>query len=97
MLTKWRKWMITQRKDLNRDLKLKNNLYSDAQAALAEWKRAYCAYQEAVGKDEVDFAIHTLEAAEIKYQIVLKEAKSAELNWCAFQHSTMTNIGTGGN
>jgi len=37
-------------------------------------------FEEALGQDQIDYAIYILEAAERKYQIHLKHAKSIGLN-----------------
>lgn len=37
-------------------------------------------FDEALGQDQIDYAIYILEAAERKYQIHLKHAKSLGLN-----------------
>ncbi|WP_082927062.1 MULTISPECIES: DUF2508 family protein [Paenibacillus] len=62
------------------DYERKAHIYEEIRLAKAEWERAYMAFQEAVGEDEIDFAVYTLEAAERRYQIHLKEAKK-ESQW----------------
>jgi hypothetical protein len=52
-----------------------DQIYSDIQKAKAEWERAVRQFEEALGEDEIDYAIYVLEAAERKYQIHLKRAK----------------------
>lgn len=52
----------------------------DVRKAQAEWERAYLMFDEALGQDQIDYAIYILEAAERKYQIHLKHAKSIGLN-----------------
>lgn len=52
----------------------------DVRKAQAEWERAYLMFDEAMGQDQIDYAIYILEAAERKYQIHLKHAKSIGLN-----------------
>ncbi|WP_223879853.1 DUF2508 family protein [Paenibacillus spiritus] len=47
----------------------------DVHAARMDWERAYLMFDEAVGQDQIDYAIYILEAAERKYQIQLKQAK----------------------
>ncbi|MOA19059.1 hypothetical protein D3C78_1394120 [compost metagenome] len=53
--------------------------------AKREWQQACWAFEEAVGDAEVDVAIYLLEAAERKYQIKLKEAKQAKVDWDVFK------------
>lgn len=56
------------------------NVFLDVCKAQAEWQRAYLMFDEALGQDQIDYAIYILEAAERKYQIHLKHAKSLGLN-----------------
>ncbi|WP_438348238.1 hypothetical protein ACP8HI_21860 [Paenibacillus sp. FA6] len=51
-------------------------LYRDIAEALIRWEEARMYFEEAVGKDQVDYAIYMLEAAELRYQIHLKKAKT---------------------
>ena len=66
----------------------KRMLYHEVNKARKEWERAYMAFQEAVGQDNIDVAIYTLEAAERRYQIELKRAKQANVRWDAFQYGS---------
>lgn len=52
----------------------------EVRKAQAEWERAHLMFDEALGQDQIDYAIYILEAAERKYQIHLKHAKSIGLN-----------------
>jgi hypothetical protein len=52
----------------------------EVRKAQSEWERAYLMFDEALGQDQIDYAIYILEAAERKYQIHLKHAKSIGLN-----------------
>ncbi|MBA9087782.1 hypothetical protein FHR92_004273 [Fontibacillus solani] len=70
------------------DQESKEFLYQEVTRARREWEQACWAFQNAVGKDEVDVAIYTLEAAERKYQIQLKEAKQANVEWDVFKHGS---------
>jgi hypothetical protein len=66
----------------------KRMLYHEVNEARKEWEWAYTAFQEAVGQDNIDVAIYTLEAAERRYQIELKRAKQANVSWDAFQYGS---------
>ncbi|MFF2020098.1 hypothetical protein [Paenibacillus sp. NPDC058177] len=57
------------------------NTFIEVRKAQMEWERAYLMFDEALGQDQIDYAIYILEAAERKYQIHLKHAKSLGLNW----------------
>ncbi|MNJ38334.1 hypothetical protein D3C77_331780 [compost metagenome] len=83
----WKQWLLRAKKikQLDEELEYKVHLYNEVNKAQREWERAYCALQEAVGADEVDIAIYTLEAAERRYQVQLKAAKQANVTWQPFQ------------
>lgn len=66
----------------------KKYLYEEVCKARGEWERACRAFQEALGEDEVDVAIYTLEAAERRYQIQLKLAKQAKVEWDVFKYGS---------
>lgn len=55
-------------------------VYMDVRAAQAEWERARRFFDEALGKEQIDYAIYMLEAAELKYQMQLRAAKRIGLN-----------------
>lgn len=69
-------------------MEYKRYLYEEVTKARKEWERACWAFQEALGEAEVDVAIYTLEAAERRYQIQLKLAKQAKVEWNAFVHGS---------
>ncbi|WP_138496352.1 DUF2508 family protein [Paenibacillus pinistramenti] len=69
------------RKKLEQEQQERERVYHEVLKAHKEWQRAQLAFQSALGKDEVDVAIYTLEAAERRYQIQLKEAKKLKLNY----------------
>ncbi|ULO10645.1 hypothetical protein H1230_00740 [Paenibacillus sp. 19GGS1-52] len=54
--------------------------FLEVRKAHSEWERAYLMFDEALGQDQIDYAIYILEAAERKYQIHLKHAKSLGLD-----------------
>ncbi|CAM3112566.1 DUF2508 domain-containing protein [Paenibacillus sediminis] len=58
----------------------RRDLYIEVIRAHAEWVRAQYMFQEAVGNDEIDYAIYMLEAAERIYDIRLRQAKKLGLN-----------------
>ncbi|WP_374015744.1 DUF2508 family protein [Paenibacillus thiaminolyticus] len=55
-------------------------LMDDIRQALREWERAHVRFQYAVGEDEVDYAIFTLEAAEKRVGMLIKKAKRDKLH-----------------
>ncbi|MGO4532941.1 DUF2508 family protein [Paenibacillus sp. 2TAF8] len=72
----WRKtqWLGEKRKRELAELEAEQ-IYVDVQKAKQEWERAMRQFEDALGEDEIDYAIYVLEAAERKYQIHLKRAK----------------------
>ncbi|RUT27989.1 DUF2508 family protein [Paenibacillus zeisoli] len=86
-LSKWTDKMRRQR-EVNQDFQRKVHIYEEVRKAKMEWERAYMAFQQAVGEDEIDFAVYTLEAAERRYQIHLKEAKKEEVSWGPLPYGT---------
>lgn len=54
-------------------------LIQEINKAKADWIAAQNRFGEAVGKDQVDYAIYLLEAAEKKYELLLKHAKNIHL------------------
>ncbi|CAM4522964.1 hypothetical protein [Paenibacillus typhae] len=55
-------------------------VFLEVRNAQLEWERAHLMFNEALGQDQIDYAIFILEAAERKYQIHLKHAKSLGIN-----------------
>ncbi|MDR0270982.1 DUF2508 family protein [Paenibacillus sp.] len=55
-------------------------VYMDVRKAQSEWEQARHVFEEAVGEDQIDYAIYMLEAAERKYQMNLRAAKRIGLN-----------------
>lgn len=56
------------------------SVFMDVRKSQMEWERAHLMFQEAMGQDQIDYAIYMLEAAERKYQMNLKQAKQLKLN-----------------
>ena len=53
----------------------KAELMEDVRLARQEWEAAERRFQEALGEDQVDYAIYALEAAEKKLDMLLRRAK----------------------
>ncbi|MGG4551485.1 DUF2508 family protein [Paenibacillus humicus] len=92
---KLRQWLLSRKKmrQYDNELEYKEQLYREVMKARRQWEQAYCALQEAVGADEVDIAIYTLEAAERRYQVHLKAAKQANVTWEPFQFGSYSKDG----
>lgn len=63
--------------------------YLDVRKSQLEWERAHLMFQEATGQDQIDYAIYVLEAAERKYQMNLKQAKTLKLNGARIHQQAM--------
>ncbi len=55
-------------------------LFREIEKAKAEWLRAQSQFDEAHGQDQVDYSIYLLEAAEKRYELLLRQAKILKLN-----------------
>ena len=75
-------WWANWRRDVDKDREQDEgwSTFLEVRKAKMEWERAYLMFDEAIGQDQIDYAIFILEAAERKYQIHLKHAKSLGLN-----------------
>lgn len=76
----WRLWSRAEAKEQGRKEDEGWETLLEVRKAQSEWERAYLMFDEAMGQDQIDYAIYILEAAERKYQIHLKHAKSISLN-----------------
>ena len=51
----------------------------EVKKALRDWNVALNHFEHAVGPDQTEYAIYALEAAEKKYEMLLRQAKAAKL------------------
>lgn len=75
----WRLWWWGEDKEQGRKNDESWDTLLEVRKAHSEWERAYLMFDEALGQDQIDYAIYILEAAERKYQIHLKQAKNIGL------------------
>ncbi|GIQ71320.1 hypothetical protein XYCOK13_41440 [Xylanibacillus composti] len=54
-------------------------LYREIKDAEHNWRVAEQRMNEAVDKDQIDYAIYTLEAAEKRYEMLIRQAKQRKL------------------
>ena len=54
----------------------RRQLLEDVRRAHLEWTMAQWRFHDALGYDQVDYAIYSLEAAEKKYGMLLRKAKT---------------------
>jgi len=58
-----------------------NSLVKEIQEAHRDWVNAHRHFEYAQGKDQVDYAIFAIEAAEKRYEMLLRHAKSLKVTW----------------
>lgn len=76
-------WQILRRKRrriVDPHLKDKQELLEEIRVAQAEWQHALYRLDYASGQDEIDYAIFALEAAEKRYEMLLRSAKQLNLH-----------------
>jgi len=61
-------------------LKDKQLLIQEIRKAHVNWVSAHAQFEVALDKDQVDYAIFILEAAEKRYGMLLKQAKQLQVN-----------------
>ncbi|MDF2670519.1 MAG: hypothetical protein K0R67_2825 [Paenibacillus sp.] len=69
-----------QREERDEFLPDKQRLMEEVRIALQEWKNAQYQLDYAFGQDEIDYAIYALEAAEKRYEMLLRKAKHQKLH-----------------
>lgn len=74
------KWLSRDTEENGAKTEEWGTVYQEVRKAQSDWERAYLMFDEALGQDQIDYAIYILEAAERKYQMHLKHAKSLGLN-----------------
>jgi len=57
---------------------------TEIREAHTEWENANRFFQFASGKDQVDYAIHAIIAAEKRYTMLLRMAKQVNMKWPAW-------------
>lgn len=65
----------------------KRVLYEQIRAAHADWEVAFHRLDWAVQQDEIDYAIFALEAAEKRFEMLLRQAK--QYTWESWEHDVM--------
>lgn len=58
-----------------------DRLVEEIEAAHREWVEAYRHFEYAMGKDQVDYAVYAIEAAEKRYEMLLRKAKTLKVEW----------------
>jgi hypothetical protein len=68
--------------DPNEEL-LAESLLEEIRLAHRDWVNAHRHFEYAVGKDQIDYAIYSIEAAEKRYEMLLRNAKNLHVAWTA--------------
>ncbi|SDX86122.1 DUF2508 family protein [Paenibacillus sp. CF384] len=86
----WAKWLRTKKQAAA--LKLKKSeqdeqveLYAEIKTAKQEWDNAYRYFDNALGKDQIDYAIFAIGAAEKRYEMLIRKAKRLPVEWSALK------------
>lgn len=58
-------------------------LIREIHEAHRDWVNAQRHFEYAVGQDQVDYAIFAIEAAEKRYEMLLRQAKRMQVTWTA--------------
>lgn len=72
--------MFIRRVQPDKRLPDKQQLMEEVRVALQEWKNAHRQFDYAQERDEIDYAIYALEAAEKRYEMLLRKAKQQKLH-----------------
>jgi hypothetical protein len=70
----WWKWW-TSDKSLEAERALADKLVSEIWEAHSVWLLAHNRFNQAQGADEIDYAVYMLEAAEKRYEMLIRRAK----------------------
>ncbi|BBH23154.1 hypothetical protein Back11_44990 [Paenibacillus baekrokdamisoli] len=88
----WRSFRYGGKKkasDNSNNLKDMLDLYNEILVAKRDWDNALRHFEYALGKDQIDYAIFAIEAAEKRYEMLLRKAKV--LQGDSSQWSSMIN------
>jgi len=86
----WKSW-FRRRPAVDPFLQDKQQLLQEIRKAQQEWRCAREKFDYAHSKDEIDYAILTLEAAEKRYDMLIKDAKRLRLK--AFHNEVKEETG----
>ena len=69
------------RREADRQSKTAQMLIRDIREAHRDWVNAHRHFEYAAGFDQIDYAIYAIEAAEKRYEMLLRQAKKMNVNW----------------
>lgn len=73
-------WFKPRKKRQNEMVSEKYALFLEIRKAHADWQLAQQRLDYALDQEEIDYAIYLLEAAETRYEMLIKAAKRAKLS-----------------
>ncbi|OUM95680.1 MAG: hypothetical protein A9Z00_15490 [Thermobacillus sp. ZCTH02-B1] len=69
------------RVEADRESRAAQALIRDIREAHRDWVNAHRHFEYAVGFDQIDYAIYAIEAAEKRYEMLLRQAKKMNVHW----------------
>ncbi|SEO85141.1 DUF2508 family protein [Paenibacillus sp. OV219] len=82
----WRLWLRSKKQAAA--LKLKKTevqeqieLFAEIKTAKQEWDNAQRYFEYALGKDQIDYAVFAMAAAEKRYEMLIRKAKRMPVKW----------------
>ncbi|MCQ6563936.1 YaaL family protein [Paenibacillus mendelii] len=81
---RWVQWFRSNKTQVEVSVDAKAELlqlYAEIKAAKQEWDNAVRYFEYALGKDQIDYAIFAIEAAEKRYEMLLRKAKAMNVKW----------------
>ncbi|WP_308637287.1 YaaL family protein [Paenibacillus silvisoli] len=84
----WMKWLRSKKqaavlKQRSTEQEEQLELYSEIHLAKQEWDNAYRYFDYALGKDQIDYAIFAIGAAEKRYEMLIRKAKRLPVEWAS--------------
>ncbi|WP_274648522.1 DUF2508 family protein [Paenibacillus humicola] len=84
----WGKWLFWRNRNESLNAAEENEemmrLYEEIGQAKRDWENARRHFEYAMGKDQVDYAVFAIEAAEKRYEMLLRKAKTLQVRWPAW-------------
>ncbi|XEC94853.1 DUF2508 family protein [Paenibacillus tarimensis] len=77
----WKRWSNPNEQEKEERNELPEGLIKEIHDAHRDWVNAQRHFEYALGKDQVDYAIFAIEAAEKRYEMLLRHAKSLPVAW----------------
>jgi hypothetical protein len=72
---------LAARLEADRQSKTAQALIRDIREAHRDWVNAHRHFEYAAGFDQIDYAIYAIEAAEKRYEMLLRQAKKMNVHW----------------